>query len=172
MSEQEEWRAVEGWPYEVSDRGRVRRSEPGSNVTFPGKVLAQHKYGKGYLHVTLHMDGGRKTFPVHRLVARAFIGAPEDNQQINHKNGDKKDNRPKNLEWVSPGENMKHAYDTGMRDAARGESAGGAKLTADEVREIRERFGEETNKTALGRKYGVTRQTIGKIIRRETWTHV
>ena len=53
---------------------------------------------------------------IHRMVAAAFLGKPEDDRQIyvNHKNGDGFDNRIENLEWVSPSENNQHAVDTGL----------------------------------------------------------
>lgn len=50
---------------------------------------------------------------VHRLIATTFIGAaPSPKHQVNHKDGNKLNNKASNLEWVSPSENMQHFYTT------------------------------------------------------------
>lgn len=49
---------------------------------------------------------------MHRLVAMMFIDNPDNLAYVNHKNGDKFDNRVDNLEWISPSDNKKHATKT------------------------------------------------------------
>lgn len=65
---------------------------------------------KGYMRVSLCNNGKVFCKKVHRLVADAFIPNPENKPQINHKNGNKKDNRVENLEWATNSENQKHKY--------------------------------------------------------------
>lgn len=47
-----------------------------------------------------------------------------------------------------------------------------SKLTADQVREIREARSGGQSAIFLGRKYGVDRRTIDRIVKRKTWAHV
>lgn len=107
----EEWRPAVGLKgyYEVSSLGNLRRIKPGKNA----RLYVNRKFSKtpnGYLNAEVYLDSTRRTVHLHRLVALTFLGAaPEGKPQVNHKNGDKTDNRAENLEWVSQSENMKHA---------------------------------------------------------------
>ena len=67
-----------------------------------------------YQQVHIYQQGVRYIDYVHRLVAEAFIPNPDNKAEVNHINGDKKDNRIANLQWVTRAENMKHAYDAGL----------------------------------------------------------
>lgn len=113
--ENEEWRTVvvDGViydNYEVSNLGNVRSL----NYRGHGKVQVL-KFGlsHGYYTVGLTRNKERKVFGVHRLVAYAFINndSPTTKTQINHKNFNRTDNRVENLEWITPQNNIKHAYD-------------------------------------------------------------
>ena len=64
----------------------------------------------GYLRVNVAYNGKFRLCLVHRLVAAAFIPNPDDKAEVNHKNGDKTDNRVENLEWVTREENIRHAH--------------------------------------------------------------
>ena len=111
---------------------------------------------------------GGKTVRSHRLIWECVHGPIPDDLQINHINGDKRDNRIENLELVTPSENIKHAFATGLHSTA-GERHPGAKLSEDDVREIRASSGRSSD---LAKRYGVTRCTVNQVRRRQTWRHV
>lgn len=75
-----------------------------------GRIL-HHYDTNGYERVVLSKHGKPKRIPVHRIVAQAFIPNPNNLPQVNHKNGDKKDNRVENLEWCTRSENQRHRVD-------------------------------------------------------------
>lgn len=70
--------------------------------------------GWAYRSAKIRKGGKQKTRLVHRMVAEAFVPNPDNKPQVNHKNGDKLDNRAENLEWVTPGENTRHAHKLGL----------------------------------------------------------
>lgn len=69
----------------------------------------------GYHSLGLQIDRVRKQFLLHRIIAIAFIPNGDNKPHINHKDGNKNNNSVENLEWVTPKENAKHAFNTGLR---------------------------------------------------------
>lgn len=113
------WKPVVGYEdnYRVSDDGRVKSA-------INGRILKQQD-SHGYKTVVLSKNGKSRTTGVHRLVCEAFNGSPaSDDMQVDHLNMNRSDNRPINLEWVTPQENQRRR--AMMRKCVRGVSDDGA----------------------------------------------
>lgn len=117
----ETWRPVpffEGY-YEISDCGRVRRMARGSG-TRPGRLVKLHVDKRGYQYFCASVHKVVTRLSVHRSAAWAFLGPPAGGKiEVNHKDGDKTNNKIGNLEWCSRAENCRHAYRTGLRSDQR-----------------------------------------------------
>lgn len=109
----ERWLPVLGGRYEVSDLGQVRRAIPGTG-TRVGRILKANQLPNGYMHVAPAIDGKNYNRYIHRLVAEAFIGPCPDSHEVNHRDGDKTNNRADNLEYVTRTGNMQHAIAHGL----------------------------------------------------------
>lgn len=70
--------------------------------------------GHGYPQVTMRHNGVQVQRLLHRLVAEHFIDRIDGANQVNHKDGDKTNNRADNLEWVSAKQNMAHSVQSGL----------------------------------------------------------
>lgn len=111
----EEWRDIEGFEgfYQVSNAGRVRSLDhETAGKRWKGRILSLGC--SGYQTVKLSKGKERTSKRVHRLVALAFIDNPEGHIEVNHLDGNKKNNRVENLEWCSPNGNKMHAWRTGL----------------------------------------------------------
>jgi hypothetical protein len=113
MASNEIWKNIEEYPkYQVSNHGRIKSLD--FNGTKKKKILTPVVTRKGYLNINLYLNGKIKNIPIHRLVAKAFIENPENKPQVNHIDGNKKNNNVSNLEWCTNQENMLHAFKTGL----------------------------------------------------------
>lgn len=116
------WKAIPGYEgyYEVSSLGRVRsldrisRNRYGEYVR-RGKLLTLERTPDGYLEVGIWDGKTSRNKSIHRLVASAFIDNPYHLPEVNHKDGNKENNSPGNLEWTTHKGNMDHCYQNGLR---------------------------------------------------------
>lgn len=173
----EVWRAVPGYEgkYEVSSRGRLRalaRKADGRDWLVPARdlKLTQHKHG--YLHCGLSKNGYQQYHLVHRLVAAAFLSPTPNSTEVNHKDGDKKNNRLDNLEWVTGSENQKHSYKLGLRKPMRGSLHKRAILTEEQVRWIHAWSREGFSQSTIGAAFEIGQSHVSGIVRGKYWPHM
>lgn len=121
--------------------------------------------GDGYL---LIKSAGRNISPIHRFIWESVHGPIPTGLQINHINGIKTDNRISNLELVTPAENVRHAWRSGLNNSF-GQGQHLSKLNDAAVRTIRAspKRGRE-----LASEFGVSYKTIRNVINWATWRHV
>lgn len=83
---------------------RVREIKPGIG-----------KQGKGYGIVAVFEKNGEKRYrTVHSIIAESFIGPRPEGLTINHIDGNKYNNSASNLEYMTSGDNVRHAHRMGL----------------------------------------------------------
>ena len=171
--------------YEVSSFGRVKalsrrlvRSN-GRPHPQPERLFKQHPDRAGYLRVGLYSldNRQRKNHLVHRLVCWAFHGAPTaEANVVNHKDLDKGNNTPGNLEWVSNQGNMDHAAQNGVYNPMTRETpthrqklskAAGLALKAEVERALAE---QRLNIGEIARAHSVSKATVNFVASGLTWS--
>lgn len=99
--------------YKINKDGKVF-----SNKT--NRFLQGSVYNTGYKMVRLTVGNSKKSYAVHRLVAETFLQNPNNLPIVNHKDGNKLNNKADNLEWVNQFENRVHAVQNKISKLANG----------------------------------------------------
>jgi hypothetical protein len=173
------WKAIEGYEgfYEVSNHGNVkslkRKCESRYWRPVRERILRQAQSKNGYYGVILSKNKNKKRYHIARLVLIAFLPNPENKPQVNHKDGNKSNNKLSNLEWSTRSENQKHAYRIGLKKGLVEDKCSLTKLTKTQVNDIREiyRSGLFTQKS-IALEYGVDQSLISYIINKKIWRHL
>ena len=166
------WKPVLGYEgrYEVSSFGRVRslklwiQRPDGTSFVHPAsdRVLAQTTSRRGEKLIMVHKDGGRTTRRVSVLVCEAFHGPRPAGLYCLHGDGVRANNRPENLRWGTPQENLDDAVRHGV--IASGENHPRAKLTDQQVWDLQADWKTGRYTLAqLGEKYGISRDYAWKL---------
>lgn len=117
----EEWKPILRGDYMISNYGRLYSNY--RIVSFGrgrricgGRILSPQNHSAGYLAYPV---GHGRTQLAHRLVAEAFLEKQPGKPNVNHLDGNKKNNIVSNLEWASQAENISHAYENGLNSRRR-----------------------------------------------------
>lgn len=166
----EVWRSVPGYEglYSISANGKVRSEAKHGR---PARILQPSRSHNGYLRLYLCRNGRRHNFSVHQLVASAFMGPVPIGHEVNHRDGDKSNNRVSNLAYVTHSENLRHAHRTGLLHAPSGVYNTQSKLNDDKVRQIRALHGVLTTRQ-LAARFGVSQAAVSYVISGRTWRSV
>lgn len=132
--------------YEASNEGRIRNRRT-------GKIMKTHINRQGYESLQIRIDGKPVVKRVHRLVAEAFHGGKHPGLDVNHIDGNKRNNRPENLEFCTRQENTRHSYDIGL--------SWSHKKKKIRIVETGEEF---DSMTECGERLGVDRSSVGRCI--------
>lgn len=182
----ERWKDVLGHEgdYEVSDLGRVRsvykvvEKRNGGTYTRVSKVLRSARNADGYLKCALSTVGVLKSYHVHRLVAKAFLGDAPKGYEVDHINGVRDDNRLENLRWMEKIAHLKDSWRRGQmknsvhygeknwKSCYKKETMMEARRLVAEWKEMGSRRG---GLKAIGQKLGITPATMKDISRGRAW---
>lgn len=181
MEDKEIWKDIPGWEglYQASTHGRIR-SIPGYVIGKDGKP--HYKIGGiRSLHTTptckyyvIVLSRKRKfsNHLVHILVAKTFIPNPQNKKEVNHKDGNRFNNRVDNLEWCTARENYDHAIRTGLKNDS-GENNSRAAFTKDQVISMRERYANGERISDIAKDYGFCSEyTVRMAIVRKTYKNI
>ncbi len=136
-----------------------------SSTTYHGdgrlRLRSSNKNKRGYLYA--RTTNGN--YQIHRLVASAFINNPLNKPCVNHKDGNKHNNKVSNLEWVTHKENTSHAIKTGLLVLFRKNQGNTLKYSEEQCREVIELVKGGVSYRKAGEMVGMPYSTVAHLIR-------
>lgn len=169
----ERWKTIRQSPfYEISSRGAFRSKaravnyKDGRKRVHGGDVVKPYLSQDGYHRVRTKRNGKVKHYFVHRLVAEAFVFNKKKVETVDHIDNDKNNNCACNLQWLTRSQNSKKRAFDGVAAI----NYGNAKINFETAEDIRKLFKEGVGRKALQEKFSLSKASISKIIRNETWT--
>ena len=169
--DEEIWKPVvgfEGW-YDVSNRGRIRRLYNGGEDGWRILKPSINQTGTGYYQVSLSKNGKvQRNTLVHIVVAEAFNGPRPPGLLVLHRNGKSLECNEGNLYYGTHQQNMADRVTHGTSN--RGQRHGMSRLTNAQAADIRARYKPGMG-PALSREFGVSKQTITRIVAGTTWQY-
>lgn len=165
----EYWKPIEGFEgvYELSSLARVKSLPKikGRYMQKDSHILSPKTNKDGYLCFTLKKDKVSKHIHLQRLMALNFIPNPNNLPQVNHIDGNKKNNYIENLEWVTCQQNIRHSWDNGLSTPKDGDKNGNCILSSEQVCEIKELRSSGKTYFEIAKIYNISFGHVGSICR-------
>jgi hypothetical protein len=146
--------------YEISRNGIIRNKSTNRTIK---SVLKN-----GYYGVRLNKNGHTYFKSVHRLTAVTYLGSIEG-MEVNHMDSNPLNNNLNNLEILT--KELHRVHSKSLKKYV-GEKVNTAKLTEEDVKEIRKLAEEGLTQREIAKRYKLYHSTVGRIIRRESWNHI
>jgi hypothetical protein len=168
-SDAEEWRDIPGYEglYMVSNYGAVRSLDRDithrnrwrmCTMRMRGRVLRQYMRHDGYLYVNLTR---KAVLSVHALVAAAFIGERPHGMFVCHNDGNPSNNYIDNIRYCTPRENRMDCIKHGTHNL--GSKSEKAKLTREQVLEVRKRLLLGERQTDIAKRFGISQSVVSRM---------
>ena len=150
--------------YTIDDLGNIY-----SDIS--GKMKTRNKGNTEYQIINLMtLEGKKKTFRIHRLVMMVFHPIQNvDDMEVNHIDGNKRNNALSNLQWCTASENQLHAFQIGLQKPRKGEKSNFSKLTQKDVDKIFNLRRKGLTQKQIAEKIKCTRSNISYILSKKTW---
>ncbi len=159
----------------MSDELRIIPTHPQYLATADGRISSTFK--RGFLTIFTNKDGypatslrDKAVYPIHHLVAAAWLGPRPDGLQVCHKDGVKANCHKDNIYYGTPQQNSDDRVKHG--NSCAGESNGYAKLTREIVTAIRIERARGDKLHVLAKRYNVSLGAISAVVNKHTWRSV
>lgn len=179
---EEVWKDIESCDgYQASNLGNIRskqrrvwieRKNAASGwKNLKEKLIKPATDRRGYLFFMANSEGRQKTTFVHRAVLFAFVGFRSPDVVVNHKDGQKTNNKLENLEFVTQQQNVDHAIATGLMNNS-GEHHGLATATEPQVRKAHSLLALGVRTNDVAKQTGLTKAQVLHVMSGKRWQHL
>lgn len=168
--EEEIWNDIPGYEgfYQASSLGRIKSVSRlmrncGSTLSLVKGRIIKQTIAKGedvYYGFTASRKGIIRREFVHISVAKAFHSNPENKPQVNHKDGDKRNNRKDNVEWATESENAIHSILKGLRKSIKPEQL----ITAEKIKIIFNLRNEGRTQSYIALQLNTNQSVVSRVL--------